>query len=78
VGKHPDISDLLQIIERARVLREQHLAAEAAAKRAMGELIKRYEAAGITYDECNHPVYAHRSADSINACCYCQKRLRED
>ena len=78
VTRIPDVSDLLETIDKARALREQHQAAEEAAKRAMAQLIRRYELAGITHEQCNHPVYAHRSADSINACCYCQRRLDED
>ena len=74
VANKPDVSDLLDTIQRAQVLGEQQRAAEEAAKQAMAELITRYERAGVPVDECDHPLYTHRSADSINACCYCQQR----
>ena len=78
VGKVPEVSDLLETIERSRVLRQQHQAAEEAAAVAMAQLIRRYEAAGVTREQCDHPHYIHRSGDSTNVCCYCQRRPEEE
>ncbi len=71
----PDVADLLQTIDAARVLEAQCRAADRRAREAMARLIERYEDAGVTAESCDHPLYCHRSEDSTNVCCYCQRPL---
>jgi len=75
MGHPPEISDLLQTIDEARVLEAQCRAAERRARQAMARLIERYESAGVTAESCDHPLYCHRCEDSTNVCCYCQHPL---
>ena len=73
----PDVSDLLRRIEEARSLKEKFEAAEKLAEEARALIIERYEKAGVTHDECDHPLYSHRRGDSANVCCYCQRYYEE-
>jgi hypothetical protein len=75
MGHPPDVSDLLQTIDEARVLEAQFRAADRRAVQAMARLIERYESAGVTAESCDHPLYCHRCEDSMNVCCFCQRPL---
>jgi len=75
MGDPPDVSDLLETIDEARALDAQCRAADRRARQAMARLIERYSSAGVTAESCDHPIYCHRSADSANVCCYCQRAL---
>ena len=71
----PDVSDLLQSVRKAQIIKDRCEAAELAARDAIAEVVERYKRAGVPDDECDHPLYCHRSGDSVNVCCYCQQPM---
>ncbi len=73
----PDVSDLLRRVRKAQIIQDRYEAAEAGARDAIAEVVERYKRAGVTDDECDHPLYCHRSGDSVNVCCYCQQPMEE-
>jgi len=71
----PDVSDLLRSVRKAQIIRDRYEAAERVAADAIAGVVERYKRAGVTDAECDHPLYCHRSADSVNVCCYCQQPM---
>jgi hypothetical protein len=69
----PDVSDLLQSVRKAQIIKDRCEAAELAARDAIAEVVERYKRAGVPDDECDHPLYCHRSGDSVNLSSYSQQ-----
>lgn len=69
--KYPDISDQLNRIEKKKRLELELIIVGIDSNNAISEINDLYHKAGITAENCNHPLFYHRSGDSAKVCCYC-------